>query len=100
MTDEILTREEVERSWLKEDLLQLKPSHEALRAKCAALAARLAELEQTVRAKLADCRENGECSDPALLPGEFCSDECVALDAAISAPVAVPDAPKKDISCS
>ncbi len=36
-----------------------------------------------VTRKLADCRASGGCSDAALMPGEFCSDECVALDAAL-----------------
>jgi len=33
--------------------------------------------------KLAECRRSGPCSDPALLPDEFCSGECVLLDLAV-----------------
>lgn len=35
------------------------------------------------KAKLSDCRENGDCSDAALMPGECCSDECAAMTAAV-----------------
>lgn len=52
-----------------------------------ALAAKLYESHEALvlaaKAKLADCRARGDCSDAALLPGEFCSNECVALDAAL-----------------
>jgi len=39
----------------------------------------VAELVEALRATLEDCRRNGECSDPALLTGEYCCDECAAL---------------------
>ena len=41
-------------------------------------------LREAIERKLADCREHGDCSDAALMPGEYCSNECVALASALA----------------
>ena len=43
-----------------------------------------AELLRTAKARLADCREDGGCSDAALMPDEVCSTECADLTRAIA----------------
>jgi hypothetical protein len=50
-----------------------------------ALHAAAKDLLDAANAKLANCRENGDCSDPALLSGEYCSGECAALAKAVDA---------------
>ena len=52
------------------DISDLLESHEALL--------------RAAKAKLADCRENGDCSDAALIEREYCSDECSALALAVA----------------
>lgn len=62
----------------------------------ATLMAAALDLLDAAKAKLADCRENGDCSDPALMPDEYCSDECVALAEAVAkAEPHPPTAPEK-----
>lgn len=41
------------------------------------------ELLAAAKQKLAHCKKHGDCSDAALLEGEYCSDECSALASAI-----------------
>ena len=41
------------------------------------------ELLAACKAKLADCKRNGDCGDAALMEGEYCSDECAEMAAAV-----------------
>jgi hypothetical protein len=47
----------------------------------ALLIAAAPQLLEAAKAKLANCEE---CEDAALMPGEYCSDECIALADAIA----------------
>lgn len=51
-------------------------------------------LRAAIVAKLKDCRDVGDCSDAALMDGEYCSDECSAL-ATLVDPKALADPPCK-----
>lgn len=42
------------------------------------------DLLKAAKDKLADCKLNGECADAALKPGEYCSEGCAALAAAVA----------------
>jgi hypothetical protein len=42
------------------------------------------DLLAAAKRKLLDCRDSGDCGDAALLPGEYCSNACVALADAIA----------------
>lgn len=42
------------------------------------------DLLDVAKRKLADCRDSLGCASGELMPGEYCSDECAALAAAIA----------------
>lgn len=41
------------------------------------------EMLKALEDKLADCRVYGECQSRSLQPGEYCSNECIQMDAAV-----------------
>lgn len=41
------------------------------------------QLVEAAKHRLADCRKNGACAEAALMPVEYCSNECAALAEAV-----------------
>lgn len=64
-----------------DELRPIKAEREELRSQLQRERAVLDELAAAVTRKLADCLE---CKDAALMPGEYCSDECVAVSDALA----------------
>lgn len=55
------------------------------RQECDALRDGLEKCAKAMRKKLDYCRRSGDCADIVLMPGEVCSEECLALTQALSA---------------